>query len=252
MTRSIFNRIPASDLNPAQGASDFEQRDSTISSLRNLGGLCFSAVKPLLHPGLIFLLMSTALFGCMGKVRYPTYYTLHVAPATDPPPKEQPIVSIAIREFRAPAYLRQGPIVFHSSPEQLGFYEYHRWAVDPREFVANAIADRLRASGRFALVKMYDGHPDVDYVLSGTLSKLEEVDEADGAKVEVGLTAQITELGAGSTVWSGSVTEGGRVTQKDVPGVVAEMSKALDQALDKLVASVTASIDTTRKPGGGR
>src|SRR5580704_6271488 len=135
MTRSIFSRIPTSDLNVAHVAGDSKQRDLRLSSLRSLGSLRVSAVRPLLRPGLIVLLTSPALFGCMGKVRYPTYYTLHVAPATDPPPKEQPIGSIAIREFRAPSYLRQGPIVFHSSPEQLGFYEYHRWAVDPREFV---------------------------------------------------------------------------------------------------------------------
>ncbi len=26
----------------------------------------------------------------------------------------------------------------------LGFYSYHRWAVDPHEFVTNAVAERLR------------------------------------------------------------------------------------------------------------
>jgi len=38
----------------------------------------------------------------------------------------------------------------------------------------NAIADRLRESGKFAEVKIYDGRADVDFILSGRLEKLEE------------------------------------------------------------------------------
>jgi hypothetical protein len=34
----------------------------------------------------------------------------------------------------------------------------------------------LRASGNFAQVKLYDGRSDIDYVLSGRLEKLEEID----------------------------------------------------------------------------
>lgn len=207
------------------------------------------------NPALVFLIaagMSIGLSACIGQVKYPTYYTLHVAPAADPPPREQPVGSITIREFRAPSYLRQGPIVFHSSPEKLGFYEYHRWAVDPRQFVTNAIEDRLRASGSFDSVSMYDGRSDVDYVLSGSLDRLEEVDEADGVKVEVALTARIVESSTGSTVWSGSASEVGPVTERDVSGVVAEMSKTLERAMDKLVASITASVDARKKPGNGQ
>ena len=63
----------------------------------------------------------------------------------------------SVREFREPAYLRQGAIVYKTSPEQIGFYNYHRWATDPWDFVTNTVADRLRASGTFTQVKPYDG-----------------------------------------------------------------------------------------------
>src|SRR6201993_419965 len=104
--------------------------------------------------------------GCGGAVKYPNYYALHVPPPPDPPQQEGVRTSLAIREFRSPAYLRQGPIVYKTSAEQIGFYEYHRWAVDPREFVTSAVADRLRVSGNFAEVKTYDGRPGIDYILS--------------------------------------------------------------------------------------
>ena len=120
------------------------------------------------------------LSGCGGKVRYPNYYTLNLPVPPDPPASENAHATVAIREFRAPAYLRQGTIVYRPSPEQIGFYAYHRWAIDPCEFVTNSVIERLRASGHFAHVKAYDGRPGIEYVLSGRLDKLEEVDY-DGA-----------------------------------------------------------------------
>src|ERR1700719_2179802 len=71
------------------------------------------------------------LTGCGGRVRYPNYYTLNVPAPPDPPPSENVHAAVAIREFSAPAYLRQGAIVYKSSPEQIDFYAYHRWAINP-------------------------------------------------------------------------------------------------------------------------
>lgn len=122
------------------------------------------------------VMTSVFLTGCMGKVKYPTYYRLNLAPPTDAPIKGDALPSIAVREFRAPAYLREGPIVYLTSPEEIGFYEYHRWAVDPRQTITAAIVENLRASGNFKLVKIYDGRNDVDYLLSGRLEQLNEVD----------------------------------------------------------------------------
>src|SRR6266403_665451 len=63
-----------------------------------------------------------------GRVRYPNYYTLNLPAPPDPPPAETVHTTLAIREFRAPAYLRQGAIVYKPSPEKIGFYAYQRWA----------------------------------------------------------------------------------------------------------------------------
>src|SRR3984885_11887302 len=93
------------------------------------------------------------LASCGGRVRYPNYYTLNLPAPPDPPAAENAHATLAIREFRAPTYLRQGAIVYKASPEQIGFYAYHRWAVDPRDLVTNAIIERLRASGVFAHVE---------------------------------------------------------------------------------------------------
>jgi ABC-type uncharacterized transport system auxiliary subunit len=185
------------------------------------------------------LAMSVVFVGCLGgKVRYPTYYTLHVPPPPDPPATATARPSLAVREFRSPGYLRQGAIVYRVSPEQIGFYDYHRWAMDPREFVTNAIVDRLRASGGFASVKLYDGRSNVDYVLSGRLEKLEELDYGGGVRVEVAMSAEITNLKTGTTVWTNAVHDVGKVDQHSVPGIVSEMNGAMERSIAKLVSSV--------------
>src|SRR6202046_5699540 len=129
------------------------------------------------------------LASCGGRVRYPNYYTLNLPAPPDPPAAESAHATLAVREFRAPTYLRQGAIVYKTSPEQIGFYAYHRWAIDPRDFVTNSIIEHLRPSASFSGVQPHDGSRNVDYVLSGHLKRLEELDYQGSVKVEVSISA---------------------------------------------------------------
>ena len=65
--------------------------------------------------------------GCAGKMGRTNYYTLNLPAPPDPPAAGSAHTTVSIREFRAPAYLKQGAIVYKPSPEQIGFYAYHRW-----------------------------------------------------------------------------------------------------------------------------
>ena len=183
------------------------------------------------------------LVGC-GRVRYPTYYTLNLPAPPDPPVAENVHAALAIREFSAPAYLRQGAIVYKPSPDQIGFYAFHRWAINPCQFVTNSVIERLRASGDFARVKSYDGRPDVDYVLSGRLEKFEELDYADGVRVEVAISAQMTNLATGQTVWTNAVSEVGAVNKRDVPAVVSEMNRTMERAIKELLSAIPVDVAT--------
>ena len=185
------------------------------------------------------------LASCGGKVRYPSYYTLNLPAPPDPPAAENAHATVAIREFRAPAYLRQGTIVYKPSPEQIGFYAYHRWAINPCEFVTTSVIERLRASGHFARVKPYDGRPDIEYVLSGRLEKLEEFDYEGGVKVEVAISAQMTNLATGRTVWTNAVSEVGDVNKGNVPAVVSEMNRTMERAIEKLLSPLPADVATS-------
>jgi len=203
-------------------------------------------VKKVLNMLALTLAVVTILTGCGGKIRYPAYYTLNLPAPPDPPAKESVRNSIAVREFQAPSYLRQGPIVYRSTPEEIGFYEYHRWAVDPRTLVTGAVIDHLRASGQYSTVSMYNGHADNDFIFSGKLEKLEEADYQAGIKVDVAISAQIISVKTGATVWSNAVSEVGTVSRRTVPGVVSEMNQTLDLAINKLLSTVPAPLPPER------
>src|SRR5579864_2385876 len=189
--------------------------------------------------------------GCAGKVGHTNYYTLNLPAPPDPPASENAHTSLAIREFTAPAYLRRGAIVYKTSPELVGFYAYHRWAIDPCDFLTDSIIDRLGATGTFSHVKRYNGQSDADYVVNGRLEKLEEIDYEGGVKVEVAVSAQMTN-DTGTMVWSKAVSEVGVVNQHDVPAVVSEMSHTMERAIEKLLTPVPGTLPAASTAAANR
>jgi len=63
--------------------------------------------------------------------------------------------------------------------------------------------------------------------------------------VEVAISAQMTSLATGATVWTNDVSEVGTVGQRDVPAVVSEMNRTMGRAIEKLLMPAPA-------PGGIR
>lgn len=176
---------------------------------------------------------------CGGKIRYPKYYTLSIAPAPKPLASDPRMpATLAVRRFETPAYLRQGRIVYREAPGEVGFYEYHRWAADPGAAVTSGVIDALRSSKLFSSVELYDGHNKPEYLLTGRLEKLDEIDYGGGVRVEAKLTAQITNLRTGAPTWSGSAAETLGVDSRTVSAVVSKMSAAVQVSIDSLVASI--------------
>jgi serine phosphatase RsbU (regulator of sigma subunit) len=70
------------------------------------------------------------------------------------------------------------------------------------------------------------------------LEKLEELDYKGGVKVEVAISAQMTNLATGATVWTNAVSEIGDVNARGVPAVVSEMNRTMERAIETLVSSM--------------
>ena len=181
----------------------------------------------------------TLLTGCAGKVRYPDYYMLALAPSKQPATSDPgQFATVAVGRFDTPGYLRQGRIIYRETPEQLGFYEYHRWASEPGQAVTSAVIDSLRTTGLFASVEQYDGQERPEYLLRGRLERLDEVDYEGKVAVEVKLSAELSNTRTGAPLWAGSVTKALDVNTRDMNSVVSAMSQATRDGVSQLMADM--------------
>lgn len=189
--------------------------------------------------------LTLLLAGCGGKVLYPTYYALEI-PSPPKPESSKALVAatVAVRRFEAPPYLRQGRIVYREAPQQVGFYEYRRWASDPAASVTDAMIDSLRSGRLFSIVKIYDGQDKPEYIMSGRLERLDEIDYGGNIRVEAKLSADLVNVHTGATVWSDGESTALSVDTREVSSVVAEMSHAVKKSVDQLVENLTGQLRT--------
>lgn len=182
------------------------------------------------------------LAGC-GSVRYPTSYLLDLpAPPHNPARREPVLGAVAVRDFRCPEYLCEGRIVYRPTPEQVGFYEYHRWAMNPREAIKQSMVDSLRAESIFKAVVVHEQGMRAAYVLTGDIERLEEVDHGRDVRAVCTISAELTDARTGHVVWNETASQAVRVETRSVGGVVSSLSAAVRTTVDQLVASAAATL----------
>ena len=183
------------------------------------------------------LVGALAISAC-GSARYPAYYTLHLEPSTQAPASTRGSGTLAIKELRCPDYLCEGRLVYRPTPAEVGFYQYHRWASSPRAMIAEYLAERVRARSLFVSVSDDESRMASDFVLSGTLERLEEVDDGRQVAAVCTISAQLVGTRAGVVVWSGTAAERVPVQQRDMAGVVNGLATAVRATVDRLVTDM--------------
>ena len=192
--------------------------------------------KGALGPALA-LMGALALGGC-GSARYPAHYMLNFEPSAQAAAPERGIGTLLIQDLRCPDYLCEGRIVYRPTPAEVGFYQYHRWAVSPGTMIAQYLTDRVRARSLFVSVGGNGSRTATDFVLSGTLERLEEVDEAHQVTAVCSISAQLVDTRTRAVVWSRTATERVPVEQREVPGVVNGLAIAARATVDRLVTDM--------------
>ena len=189
-----------------------------------------------LPPAAIGLLVLASCGG--GKIPDTHYYALDLPPAPQAAPAGALRHTLAVLPMRATEMLTQDRIVYRPTREEVGYYEYHRWAEDPRTSIQNALIGRLRQTGAFATVALFDGRTRADYLLRSRIDRLEEVDFEQGVKVYATVSAELVDGETARVVWTGVGTGEGSVAQSDVREVVSRLSEATKQGLDEIAEGV--------------
>jgi len=196
---------------------------------------------------LTLVFLGTLVLAACGHVRYPTNYVLNFPPATPriAPPTDA-FGPLAIREFQCPEYLCEGRLVYRPTPEEIGFYEFHRWATNPRRTITQFVVDNVRTRPLFKSVALQDGGIQAAYVLSGNIERLEEVDQGREVRAVCTISAQLVDAQTKSVIWSHTASETVLVSDRDMAGVVSSLSAAARMTVDRLVASMEGTLTAMR------
>lgn len=181
-------------------------------------------------------LIALMLAGC-GSSRPIQYYDVQVPAPPDVTRNTYP-VRLLVARLNAPMILRDNRIVYRTGANEVGTYEYHRWAEPPALMVEVNLLHLLRESGKYQSVAELGSSARGDFVVRGRLRDFEEVDTETIAG-RVSMEIELYEQKTGQTVWSHFYSHDEPARGGDIAAVV----EALDRSLRSSLAEVTAGLE---------
>jgi len=185
----------------------------------------------------VFSLMVGLLTGC-GAVRPVKYYQLTVP--TDAGDIEKPgavPVRLLLGGLTTSHLYREDRIVFGNGPEQLGTYEFQRWAEPPAEMIQEILLRELRATGHYRAVHVRRSNVTGDFAIRGRLYDFKEL-EGGSLSTRVTMEFEMRDLKSGATVWNHYYTHDEPASGKEVPAIVAALDKNVQRGVKEVVDSL--------------
>jgi ABC-type uncharacterized transport system auxiliary subunit len=184
------------------------------------------------------VLLIVFLTGC-GAGRPSKYYQLTVPASSASVEKPGTVpVTLLLGGMMTSHLYREDRIVYGNGPEQLGTYEFERWAEPPAEMIQGVLLRQLRASGRYRAVYYRRSNMKGDFAIRGRLYDFKELTGSQ-LLARVTMEFEMRDLNTGATVWTHYYTHDEPVSGKNVPSVVA----ALDANVQRAVGEVVAGLD---------
>jgi ABC-type uncharacterized transport system auxiliary subunit len=181
--------------------------------------------------------VAALLSGC-GAERPSKYYQLTIpgdvsgTQQADPAP-----VTLLLGQWLTSHVYRDDRIVYSSAGEEMGTYEYQRWAEPPAEMLEEVLLRELRASGRYRAVYTQRSNANGDFLLRGRLYDLKEI-SGGAMQARVTFEVELRDLKTGATVWTRFYTHDEPVSGKDVANVVSALDKNVQRGIKEVVAGL--------------
>lgn len=177
------------------------------------------------------------LSGC-GSARPAKYYQLTVPTEAGAVEKVDAVpVTLLVGVLMTSHLYREDRIVYGNGPEQLGTYEFQRWAEPPTEMIQEVLLRGLRATGHYRAVHVRRSNMPGDFAIRGRLYDFKEVDGSP-TSTRVTLELEMRDLKTGATVWNHYYTHDEPASGKDVPAVVAALDKNVQRGVKEVVESL--------------
>jgi ABC-type uncharacterized transport system auxiliary subunit len=192
-----------------------------------------------MRPLTMLVLAAAMLAGCSLGRTQPNirYYTLAISDA--PPTHVDAPLRVGTISSDQPYATER--IAFRTSPYQLDYYIYHRWAADPRNLVHTVTRDYFERAG---------GTTGTPIEVDGNIRRLEEVDDAGSWRGALALDVRVGRGGA--ILFERAFTETEPAESRRPEAVAAALSRALQRILDQVLAETARTLPAAPAPAPGR
>ena len=184
------------------------------------------------------LLLSLAVLNGCGAARPSKFYKLTVpgesTAGADPAPYR---VILLLGPITTSNLYRDDHIIYTSSGQATGTYEYHRWAEPPAEMINDILLRDLRASGRYLQVDSLRSNVRGDYLLRGRLYDFREID-GKALAARVAFDFELHNFATGTIVWNRYYSRDEPVDGKDVTAVVAALNRNVENGLNEVMGGL--------------
>lgn len=173
------------------------------------------------------MISALVLAACASRPPQTSYYVLDLPEATG---NGAGRAILAVEPFTAHATYDEERIAYRTSPNQLDYYHYHRWASPPGQLVSEFLRLAYDGTPWFRAV-LTDATPETSVILRGRVIQFEEIDVSPskwmgGVRVEL----LLEDARSGEIVWR-------RIAEREVP-LPERSPRGLARALSDAVASI--------------
>jgi ABC-type uncharacterized transport system auxiliary subunit len=195
---------------------------------------------------ILISVFALTLSGC-GSPKPIRYYTIQSSTAPTLSNDTQ-AVSLLVANISSPEIFRASPIAYRIGPNEIGTYQYSRWAEPPVEMVQGNLIRLLRSSGNYQSVASLGSTSNGQFVLRGRLYDFEEVDGPPITTL-VSMQFDLYDRKTGKVVWSHSYSQSEPVQGKEISAVVTALDVNLQRGLNEVAAGLNQylSANTNRK-----
>jgi len=174
------------------------------------------------------ILPSCGLFGSKAPVRH--YYQVYYKPK--PVLGRQISGTVRIRTFDVDKIYRRHNLLFRTSPYEIFYYNTHFWASRPADMITDLISAHVKETGLFSdVIMQLDRRP--DYVLSGRILALDEIDSDDIWFARVSIIFELKDYKTERTIITHSFDRRKEVINQKQVYVVRAMGEILEEETEK-------------------
>jgi len=197
-------------------------------------------------PALAGMAAMAALGGCyFGKPAETKYYVIDYLPT--PPPerltKGPYPFTLRMRDPSIAEAYRRTQIVYRQSANQMQFYSYHLWAVDPDLMVGDMVQKHLKAARLFDNVTRTVENYVPDFFLSTDIQAIEEYDAKEQWYAHLAIEFELEDAKTNQVIWKRLFDLRKTVAQQEPVYVVRELSYLLETINERLVKELDVVLD---------